>query len=137
MTDDQAEFVLAKLRAVGPVVARRMFGGVGFYLDGSFFALLLHDRLYFKTNDANRGDFEAAGMEPFRPFADRRASKTYFEVPERVLQNRAMLKTWSEKAVAAARTRSASRARKKSRSTARKESSSRARTKSGRGRKPR
>jgi DNA transformation protein len=113
MADDQAEFVLAKLQVVGPVVSRRMFGGVGFYLDGVFFALLLHDRLYFKTDDANRGDFEAAGMEPFRPFADRRESKTYFEVPERVLQNRATLKAWGEKAVEAARSRSAKKARRK------------------------
>ena len=67
MADDQAEFVLAKLQVVGPVVSRRMFGGVGFYLDGVFFALLLHDRLYFKTDDANfqeRYDFFYRELAP-------------------------------------------------------------------------
>ena len=114
MSDEQLEFVLEKLQALGPVVSRRMFGGVGFYLDGVFFALMMGDRLYFKVDDRNRRDFEAAGMEPFVPFKDRQASTSYFEVPERVLQSRALLKSWGAKALAAARAAPARKPRKRS-----------------------
>jgi DNA transformation protein len=126
MTDDHLEFVRAKLRVVGPIVSRRMFGGVGFYLDGVFFAVMMHDRLYFKVDDRNRRDFEAAGMEPFRPFADGRASVSYFEVPERVLQSGALLKSWANKALDAARDRAAKKSRGPSPKKARKKSRRRA-----------
>jgi DNA transformation protein len=114
MPDDQLEFVSEKLQALGPVVSRRMFGGVGFYLDGVFFALMMDDRLYFKVDDRSRRDFEAEGMEPFVPFENRETSLSYFEVPERVLQNRAVLKAWAGKALAAARDRRARGPRKRS-----------------------
>jgi DNA transformation protein len=122
MPDDQLEFVLAKLQVVGLVVSRRMFGGVGFYLVGVFFALMMHDRLYFKVDDRNRRDFESAGMEPFRPFADEKVSLSYFEVPERVIQSQTQLKAWAEKALAAARDRAANKRRKASRRAPRKTS---------------
>jgi DNA transformation protein len=103
MSDDQLDFVREKLGVLGPVVSRRMFGGVGFYLDGVFFALMMGDRLYFKVDDDHRHEFEEAGMEAFEPFADGKRSSSYFEVPERVLQSRELLKSWGQNALAAAR----------------------------------
>ena len=47
-----------------------MFGRVGLYAQGLFFALIAEDRLYFKVNDATRPEFQQRGMEPFRPFAE-------------------------------------------------------------------
>jgi len=40
-------FLLDTLGAVRPVTARRMFGGVGFYAEGLFFAIATDDLLYF------------------------------------------------------------------------------------------
>jgi DNA transformation protein len=114
MSDEQLEFVSEKLQALGSVASRRMFGGDGFYLDGVFFALMMGDRLYFKVDDRNRSDFVDAGMEPFAPFKNRKASTSYFEVPERVLQSRALLKTWGAKALAAARSVRTRKPRKRS-----------------------
>ena len=65
-----AEFrdhVLDLLAALGPVTARRMFGGFGIYLDGVMFALIADDILYLKVDDRTRPDYEAAGSAPFRP----------------------------------------------------------------------
>lgn len=94
--------LLERLSCVGEVTARRMFGGTGFYQDEVFFALEAEGRLFFKVDDETRPEYVALGSEPFRPFADK-ASFSYFEVPERVLARRETLKTWAEKAVAAAR----------------------------------
>ena len=58
------EFVLEQLGRVVAVTSRSMFGGVGIYGDGLFFALLDNDTLYLKVDDSNRGDFEAAGTGP-------------------------------------------------------------------------
>ena len=61
------DHVLDLMAALGPVTARRMFGGFGIYLDGVMFALIADDILYLKVDDRTRPDYEAAGSAPFRP----------------------------------------------------------------------
>ena len=91
-------FVLEQLGEVAPVSAKSMFGGVGVYANGLFFALMDNDTLYFKVDDSNRGDFEARGMGAFRPFGDERAIG-YFEVPAEVLEDTEELEGWMRKAL--------------------------------------
>jgi len=102
------EFVLEQLGAVSPVSARSMFGGVGISSQGLFFALMDDDRLYFKVDDGNRGDYEAKGMGAFHPYGDERAMG-YFEVPEDVLEDAEELAHWMAGALRVA----ASKPRKK------------------------
>lgn len=96
-------YVLDQLRGLGVVTSRKMFGGAGLYLDGTMFALIAYDTLYFKVDDTNRPDFEAAGMEPFRPFEETSYVMSYYEVPIDVLEDSDELVVWARKALAAAR----------------------------------
>ena len=99
-----AEEVAGRLFLLGPVAARRMFGGFGIFLDGVMFGLIGFDTLYFKADDGNRADFEAAGMEPFSyQGRDRPISMSYWRVPDEVLEDVEQLSQWAEKALAAAR----------------------------------
>ena len=95
------EFVLEQLGRVTPVTGKSMFGGVGIYAKGLFFALIAEDRLYFKVDDTTRSEFERRGMEPFRPFGEDSAMG-YYEVPAEVLENVNQLEGWSNKAIAVA-----------------------------------
>ena len=61
-------YVLDLLKVLGPVSAKRMFGGAGLYYDGSFFALIADDVLYFKVDEASKADYLGAGTGPFKPF---------------------------------------------------------------------
>ncbi len=101
-------YALDQLSAVAAISAKSMFGGVGLYSDGFFFGLLDDDRLYFKVDDSNRGDFAAKGMDAFHPYGDERAM-AYFEVPEEVLEDTDELARWLAKALRVA----ASKPRKK------------------------
>jgi DNA transformation protein len=76
-----------------------MFGGAGLYFDGLFFALVADDVLYFKVDDSNRSDYEAASMDPFCPFPDKPYAMQYYEVPIDVLENRDTLRDWAQKAL--------------------------------------
>ena len=98
ITAGYIDFVIEQLEKVPSVTKRSMFGGVGLYSAGYFFALMAEDRLYLKVDDSNRPDFERAGMEPFRPYNDDR-SMQYYEVPVDVLEDADELKTWAEKAI--------------------------------------
>ena len=104
VTDSFQTFVLDQLnRAIPPVRARRMFGGVGLYAGDLFFALIDNDIVYFKTDASTQGEFEAHGMGPFRPFGDDGGSMQYHQLPEDIIENPDALRTWAERAVSVAR----------------------------------
>jgi DNA transformation protein and related proteins len=99
MSEDYLEYVKDQLGGAGAVHMRKMFGGVGIYLDGVIFALIAYDTLYFKVDDKNRPDFEAQGMGPFVPFGEGSYAMGYYEVPAEVLEDRDELALWAGKAV--------------------------------------
>lgn len=99
VSDEYLAYVVEQLEGLGAVQSRRMFGGAGLYCDGLFFAIVADDVLYFKVDDSNRADYEAEGMGPFQPFADKKAVMQYYEVPIDVLENRETLRDWAAKAL--------------------------------------
>lgn len=105
-------FVKEQLTAVLAVTTRPMFGGLTFFHDGRAFALIAEDRLYFKVDATNRGDFEAAGMGPFLPFGDPAKPMAYFELPLEVLEDAETLEPWVRKAVLVAARNARPRKRK-------------------------
>lgn len=102
VSEGYREFVLEQLRHVGEITSRRMFGGVGIYCDGNFFALIDDDELYLKVDDLTRPRFESAGCEPFRPYGDER-TMGYYAVPPDVLEDVDKLAYWAREAVEVAR----------------------------------
>ena len=103
VSPEYREWVLEQLRQVGSVTGRSMFGGYSLYLDGVIFALLDDDTTYFKVDDSNRPDFEAAGTGPFRPFGETGSAMQYYEVPPEVLEDRDRLREWALRAAEASR----------------------------------
>lgn len=104
VTPSYTTFVLELLnRAVPPVRARSMFGGVGLYAGPSFFALIADDILYFKTDASTKREYETLGMPPFRPFGEGAGTMGYHQVPEHVLEDSDVLRDWAERAIAVAR----------------------------------
>ena len=102
VSDGFQNFVVEQLEIVGTITAKKMFGGVGLYANGIFFALIAEDQLFFKVDDSNRPDFEAVEMGPFRPYDDDRAM-AYYEIPVDVLEDADELALWAEKAIGVAR----------------------------------
>lgn len=99
-------FALDQLgRVATGIRARSMFGGVGVYSRDFFFALLDDDRLYLKVNDSNRSDFEARGLEPFRPGGGSEVMQ-YYELSGDILEDIEQLAPWVEKAIKVAQAKS-------------------------------
>lgn len=98
-------YVLDQLGELRDVVARRMFGGFGLYLDGTFFGLIDADEVYLRVDDETRDDFVAHGMPAFRPVRSQpeRVSNAYYQLPGAVLDDRELLAVWAQRAVTAAR----------------------------------
>ena len=71
VSESYKRFVLDQFEELGDVTPRSMFGGVGLYHRDVFFGIVAGDVLYLKVDDATRGDYERAGMGPFKPYPDR------------------------------------------------------------------
>ncbi len=107
-------FALDQLgRVVRSVTARSMFGGVGIYSGDLFFALIANDTLYLKVDETNRGDFEALGLGPFRPYGAESEGMRYYETPVDVLEEPERLRAWAEQAVEVARRARAAKSAKR------------------------
>ena len=98
---DYRDYVLEQLESLGGITHKAMFGGVGLYHHGLFFALIADEALYLKVDDLNRADFEAAGSEPFRPFGGDKPM-SYWTAPLDALEDPEQLEHWARLALAAA-----------------------------------
>ena len=96
-------FVLDQLAGLGDVTSKKMFGGVGIYCGGVFFAIIARDELYLKADDSTRSAFEAAGSRPFKPYPNRAGTMQYYSVPVDVLESAPELARRARKALAVAR----------------------------------
>jgi DNA transformation protein and related proteins len=95
-------YIVDQLRGLGPLSARKMFGGAGVYHGSTMFACVADDVFYLRTDDSNRADYETQGMGQFKPFPDKPMTMPYYEVPVDVLEDRDELKKWAAKSVAIA-----------------------------------
>lgn len=100
------EYVRDQLDGIGTITARKMFGGIGLYCDGTFFALIANDVLYLKVDDSNRAAFEELGYEGFQPFPDKPDRMNYFEIPTEILERPVRAREWAQRSVDVARKRS-------------------------------
>jgi len=102
--DEMTRHCSELLAPLGPVRTKRMFGGVGIYVDEFFMALIISDELYLKADDTTRPRFEAAGCEPFR-YAKKdgeSVSISYFRPPEEAMESSALMQPWARMALEAA-----------------------------------
>ena len=105
---DFANHCMELLTPLGPVLARRMFGGFGLYVDGLFVAIISRDELYLKADGTSQSRYEDAGCEPFRyskTGKDGRqdvASLNYFRPPEETLESPALMLPWGRLAMESA-----------------------------------
>ncbi len=100
VTESYRAFVVEQLnQAVPPVRSQRMFGGVGLYSANVFFALIADDTVYLKTDGTTQRDFEARGLQPFRPFGDDGGAMRYYQLPDDALEDLDTLRAWAEKAI--------------------------------------
>ena len=101
--EDFVSHVVDLLQGLGPVYARRMFGGHGIFLDGLMFGLLADRELYLKADDVNRQNFIDLGLQAFTYHKQGKAmALSYFQAPEEALENLEIMTEWGNTAFAAA-----------------------------------
>ncbi|MDH5538648.1 MAG: TfoX/Sxy family protein [Rhizobacter sp.] len=101
--DAFADHCVELLSALGATRAKRMFGGVGLYVDDLFVALIAHDCLYLKVDASTRARFEAEGCEPFTyDGKGKPMTMSYFSAPQDAMDSPPAMLPWARLAFEAA-----------------------------------
>ncbi len=101
ITEAAVQPILAKLGSARKITHRKMFGGIGIYCDGTFFAVIDDDHLYFKVDDINRSAYESLDMPQW--IIKGQGPMPYYEVPLKVLEEPETLGQWIDDAVEVAK----------------------------------
>nr|WP_294553697.1 TfoX/Sxy family protein [uncultured Rhodopila sp.] len=99
--DQRTAHLLELLSPLGPVTARRMFGGTGLFLNGLMFGLIARDEFFLKIGPDSRPDYEAAGEAPFS-YETKNGTNTirsYWRCPPDLLDDPGTFRNWARRAV--------------------------------------
>lgn len=101
--DPFIEHVRELLSGLGPVAARRMFGGWGLSVDGMNIGIVAWDTLFLKTNAETEPQWLAAGARPFVYEAKGKAMTLHYHTPpDDAMESPALMLPWARLALQAA-----------------------------------
>jgi len=90
-------YIVDLMQSIGPVYAKRMFGGYGLFLDGLMFALINDDLLYLKADAKNKVNFIKHNLGAFSYIKKGKVcSLSYFQSPEDALEDSDIMHSWAE-----------------------------------------
>jgi len=99
-----AESIRELFAEFGPVDVRRMFGGLGIFVDGRMIGLVSREAIYLKADTETIPAFEQEGLAPFSYATKNGEHKltSYWRMPERLYDDPDELARWAHAAQAAA-----------------------------------
>ena len=101
--EEFASYVVDLMQSMGPVRAKKMFGGYGIFLDGLMFALIADGTLYLKADKESESEFKSMGLDVFTyKKKGRDTSLSYYMAPEDTLEDPDQMTAWANKAYGAA-----------------------------------
>ena len=115
MSSDFIDYLSDVLAPLGSVRGKRMFGGIGIYIDNLFCAIIVNDYLYFKGDDANEAQFISRKCPAFtyeKNGVD--FSMRYYRVPDEAMDDAEEMLRWARLGLAAALRKMAKPTSKKS-----------------------
>ena len=82
-----------KLKSIGGISTKKMFGGHGIFHEGKMFGIIdSKGQSFLKVDDSSKTDFEKRESE-------RHSKMPYFSIPEDILGNSEELIKWANKSI--------------------------------------
>ncbi len=98
-----ASYVVELMQAMGPVRAKKMFGGYGVFLEELMFGLIADSVLYLKADKQTINEFTERSLHAFTYIRKGKEFKmSYFQAPEDALEDSEEMNIWANKAYAVA-----------------------------------
>lgn len=103
MSSDFINYLTDVLAPLGSVRSKRMFGGVGIYINNLFCAIIADDSLYFKGDDENEAEFVAEKCPPFTYEKEGIVyAMRYYRAPDEAMDDSELMLRWARLGLAAA-----------------------------------
>lgn len=97
------DYVKEVFESLGPIQARKMFGGFGLFFDGVMFGLIADDTLYLKSDPTIEPYFTERDLEQFTYNKRGKPIKmSYFMAPEELFEDPEQAAIWARRSVDAA-----------------------------------
>lgn len=92
------------LSSIGELSDGTFFGGHALKHKGAQFAMIMGNTLYLRVNDQSRPEYLARGSKPFsyQTKVRRVEVRTYYSVPDELLESTEEISAWARKAIHAA-----------------------------------
>ena len=87
------DYIARQLEEFGAYETKKMFGGLGYFKDGVMFGAIMHGAFRLKGDETNAPDYAAYGMKRHE-IPGKKMSMPYYEVPQEILNDKAVLKEW-------------------------------------------
>lgn len=114
------DWVAEAMAPLGSVTHRKMMGGATLYCDGTIFAIIADDALWFKADRHSDAEWDALGCQRFEmQMANRLASMNYRRTPQDVYDDADALRRLGELGLAAGMRKPPARPRKRATRTTR------------------
>ncbi len=118
MSSDLIDYLAEILAPLGSVRSKRMFGGIGIYINNLFCAIIVDDCLYFKADDDNEAEFIKSKCPAFTyEKNDIHYSMRYYRVPDEAMDSADEMLHWARLGLAAALRKTANPKSKSKKST--------------------
>lgn len=98
VSESYKQFIDEQLDLIEGVYGKKMFGGVGYFVDGKIFACIMGGVLRLKTDENTSKKYSDKGMEAYK-VPGKKMTMPYFEVPQEILENKELLREWSLEAL--------------------------------------
>ncbi|MCB0482509.1 MAG: TfoX/Sxy family protein [Flavobacteriales bacterium] len=94
---DYQAYIETQLESFGDFEVKRMFGGIGYFRDKAMFGAIMHGAFRLKGDETSAPDFAKFGKGPHQ-VPGKNMTMPYYEVPEEILKDKAVLREWAFKA---------------------------------------
>jgi DNA transformation protein len=108
------EWVAEAIEPLGTLTRRAMMGGATLYCDGTVFAIVADDLLWFKADAVSDAQWDKAGCPRFTyQMGEREGSMNYRRAPDAIYDEADALRQWASLAIEAGRRAPPRKPRKK------------------------
>jgi DNA transformation protein len=99
LENDFVEYLVESLSSLGPIRARKMFGGYGIFWGELMFGLVSKNVFYLKADQENRPDFVSRSLGPFKyKRKGKEYAMSYYQVPDEAIDDVTELCKWAKRA---------------------------------------
>lgn len=94
------EYITDILSSIKEVKSRKMFGGHGIYCNGTMFAIIIDNELYFKADNILAEEYKKFDSFPFTyKREDKTIALSYWYVPSEIIEDIDLLTDWFNKSL--------------------------------------